>query len=53
MFTYAPTRKQHRGRSGAAPGPLFADRPISPLLYFYPDPISNRQSKTIKNRRNS
>jgi hypothetical protein len=36
MLTYATTRRQHRSRSDAAPGPLFADRPIYPSLFSTP-----------------
>ena len=36
MLTYATTRRQHRSRSDAAPGPLFADRPIFPILFPTP-----------------
>jgi hypothetical protein len=48
MFTHAPTRRQHRSPSDAAPGPLFAARPIFPILFPTPTPFLIDSPKRLK-----
>jgi hypothetical protein len=48
MFTCATTRKQHRARSDATPGPPLADRPIFPRPFSTPTPFLIDSPKRLK-----